>query len=458
MFGTSGIRGQIGEDVTAETALSIGRAVATWGGDGGDDSISVVLGRDARESGEVLESAVSAGLRECGADVLTAGCVSTPTVARAVHTQGADAGIMLTASHNPPPDNGIKLWNPDGQAFDTEQREAITTIIKNNEYAFESWDNLGDVTECTDVESTHREALISAGSDLSGLSIAVDVGNGVGGITVDALYELGADVTTLHAREDGRFPGRPSEPTPDTCHRLRSHVAITNADLGIAHDGDADRMLAVDDRGEFVSGDELLALFGRHAVNNSNSDSNNNSNGNQIAAPLNTSLAVDDTLAAAGASVSRTPVGDVFVAERVSADGVVFGGEPSGAWIWPEETRCPDGPLAAIKLASLVHNHGSLATLTTDNDRYALSRESIPIESTENEKTKIMTEVTRRVQETYTDVSTMDGVRVEESDGWFLIRPSGTEALIRLTAQATSPSRTEELLTDARQLVESGLK
>jgi len=148
------------------------------------------------------------------------------------------------------------------------------------------------------------------------------------------LSELGCDVVTLNGQRDGRFPGRPSEPTRETLGDLSALVEATDASVGIAHDGDADRMLPVDETGSFVPKDVLLALFARETA----------TDGDVVAAPVDTSMAVDDALAAVGASVSRTRVGDTFVADRATQPNVVFGGEPSGAWIWPDETLCPDGP------------------------------------------------------------------------------------------------------------------
>ena len=436
MFGTSGVRGRVGEQITADLALAVGRALATSGAE------RVVVGRDARGSGEFLGSALEAGLRECGCDVVGVGRASTPAVARAVRARDADAGVMITASHNPPEDNGFKLWNPSGQAFDEAQRAEISQIVDRDAPERRSWDELGGYTEWDGAESAHRDALVATGRDLSGVSAVVDVGNGMGGVTADALYELGADVSTLNAREDGRFPGRPSEPTAETCSGLCAATAGSNADLGIAHDGDADRMMAVDEHGAFLEGDTLLALFGRRAA----------ASGDRVAAPLNTSLAVDDALSSVEASVTRTPVGDVYVAEQARDPGVVFGGEPSGAWIWPDETLCPDGPLAAVILAGLVAAEGSLSSLAAEIPDYPIERTSVAV--ADAEKSRVIGAVSDDIRATYDDVSTMDGVRVEVDDGWFLVRASGTQPLLRLTSQARSADRATELLGEVEALVE----
>ncbi|ELZ24716.1 phosphoglucosamine mutase [Natrinema limicola JCM 13563] len=228
MFGTSGIRGTVGEEVTAELALAIGRAVASDGYD------RVVVGRDARESGAVLVDAVTAGLRECGADVLEAGIAPTPTIARAVPRTNADAGIVVTASHNPAPDNGLKLWSASGKAFDPEQLDGIATRVEGEEYDLRPWDGQGSREPLADATDRHAAALREAVSIDEPTSVAVDVGNGTGAITARVLAELGCDVVTLNGQRDGRFPGRPSEPTRETLGDLSALVEATDATVGIA--------------------------------------------------------------------------------------------------------------------------------------------------------------------------------------------------------------------------------
>jgi phosphoglucosamine mutase len=433
MFGTSGIRGRVGEDVTADLALSVGRALSVA-------ADRVVVGRDARESGAFLADALTAGLQECGTDVVDLGRAATPTVARSVAWRDADAGVVVTASHNPARDNGIKLWSPSGQAFDEAKREAMTDRIESGAGDPEAWDAAGDRTEWAGAFDRHVETLAEAVTVDDPPSVAVDLGNGMGGVTVEALSRLGCEVETLNAQADGRFPGRPSEPTAEHCESLRALVAATDADLGIAHDGDADRMQAVTADGEFVAGDVLLALFGRAAAGE----------GDRVAAPLNTSLAVDDALDEVGASLSRTRVGDVFVAEEATAPDVAFGGEESGAWIWPDETLCPDGPLAACKLVELVSERGPLAELVDAVDAYPIRRDSVETD----EKGAVMERVREAVLAAYDDVQTIDGVRVDLGDAWFLVRASGTQPLVRITAEARDPDRADAVFEEAAALVD----
>lgn len=429
----------MGETVTADLALSVGRAL-------GVDAEVVVVGRDARASGRALTDALAAGLLESGTDVVDLGVVATPTAARTVTREDADAGVVVTASHNPPTDNGLKLWSESGQAFDTAQQETIATRINTADFELAAWDDHGTRLRCSDAEAAHRDALVAAGTEwfeatdatAADLSVVVDVGNGTGGVTADALYDLGASVETLNAQADGRFPARPSEPTAETCSSLCQCVSALDADLGIAHDGDADRMMAVDDTGTFVSGDLLLATFAREIAED----------GTRVAAPVDTSLVVNDALEELGASLVHTRVGDVYVAERTKDDDVVFGGEPSGAWIFPEETLCPDGPLAAVRLAVL-------AAVRPLSDRIA-AFDPYPIRRTKIETTAkgdVMDIVRTQCDGMGQSVTTLDGVRVSDSEGWFLIRASGTQPLVRITAEARDPETADRLLERAETVV-----
>ncbi|MFC4439928.1 phosphoglucosamine mutase [Halostagnicola sp. GCM10023398] len=435
MFGTSGIRGTVGTDVTAELALSVGRAVASDGYD------RVVVGRDIRDSGRTLVDALAAGLTECGADVLEVGVEATPTIARSAEHLDADAGIVVTASHNPKTDNGIKLWTPSGKAFGPEKRKSISRRVREDDYDLADWNGQGRRERREHVREYHAARLEEAVELEGEPSVVVDIGNGTGAITAAVLSRLGCRVQTLNGQPDGSFPGRPSEPNRETLGTLMTVVEGTDADLGIAHDGDADRMMAVDETGTFVPKDALLALFARNAAGD----------GDRVAAPVDTSLAVDDALSAVGASLIRTQVGDVYVAERTTEEDVVFGGEPSGAWIWPDETRCPDGPLAACKLVELVSADGPLSALADEIEQYPIRRTSIEVA----DKRAVMDEIGTTVSDRYSEVDTLDGVRVETDDGWFLIRASGTEPVVRVTAEARDESDADAVFETATDLVRS---
>ncbi|PSQ35933.1 phosphoglucosamine mutase, partial [Halobacteriales archaeon QS_9_70_65] len=207
----------------------------------------------------------------------------------------------------------------------------------------------------------------------------------------------------------------------------------------IAHDGDADRTRAVAADGTFLSGDATLALLAAEAADP----------GERVAVPVDTSLAVEDHLESRDVAVTRTPVGDVHVAAAAAEPDVAFGGEPSGAWIWPEATLCPDGPLAAVRLAAMAAVE-PLASRLEALPSYPTRRANVEVD----DRRATMAAVEKRVRERYDDVGTLDGVRVETADGWFLVRASGTQPLVRLTAEARDVDRAETLLAETRELVE----
>ena len=437
MFGTSGIRGRFGEDVTAATALAVGRAVASG------DTERVVVGRDPRTTGRLLVDVLSAGLRECGADVGHLGELPSPTVARAVDWYDADMGIAVTASHNPPADNGLKLWGTDGAAVVGAEQTAIEDRIHRGDYQSAAWDGIGTRHRFNGARDRHVDAIAEEVRVEPPLQVVVDAGHGSGRLTADALRRLGCTVTTIDGTPDGTFPTRTSEPTAESTDHLQRVVASTDADLGIAHDGDADRMLAVTESGRFVPGDVLLALFARREA----------TAGSRVAVPIDVSMTVADELAAVGADVTYTRVGDGYVAERTAEPDVVFGGEPSGAWIWPDTTRCPDGPLAAAKLASLVATNGSLDAMVDDVPAVPIRRTTVRTEEKEA--------VVRAVADVLPDderVTEVDGIRIDVDGGWFLVRASGTEPLVRITAEAREEARMTSLLSTAEELVREALE
>ena len=266
LFGTAGIRGDVRTAVTPELALAVGRAA---GADG--DVEEFVLGRDGRTTGTGLADAMAAGLSSAGADVVRVGQVPTPTVGFASRGR---RGVVITASHNPPTDNGIKLF-ADGQEYDDEAEAAVEARVDDDPDPL-AWDEWGSTTEA-DLLPEYRAAVVEYarkyGAPLDGLEIAVDCGNGMASLaTPQVLRELGADVRALNANVDGHFPGRESKPTAETLRDLRAFVADGGADLGIGHDGDADRIVIVDADGEVVHEDTVVAVLAEQYVRTADAD------------------------------------------------------------------------------------------------------------------------------------------------------------------------------------------
>ena len=439
LFGTSGIRGTVGSKITTTLALNVGKAISTYLKGNG----KVVVGYDTRTSNQMLENALCAGLMECGCDVISLGMVPTPLVGYATSRLNADAGVMITASHNPSPDNGIKVWNKDGMAYSTEQEMELEDIVYNEKYITCEWDELGKKEEAHEIINLYLEELLSLVDIKKSLKVVVDCGSGAGSyLSPLLLRKAGCDVLTLNCQPDGSFPGRNPEPNEANLKDLMTVVKITGADIGIAHDGDADRMMAVDDTGKMASFDKLLALISKEM-------------GGTIITTVDAALCMDECMEQVGGSVIRTKVGDVHVAQEIVKNNATFGGEPSGTWLHPDFCMCPDGLLSALKVVELVSQGRALSDLLSEIPEYPTIREKItcPNES----KDIIMKSVEGALESCYSDVANVnniDGIRITFTDGsWVLIRPSGTEPYIRITLEGKTEERAEEILKISKEFI-----
>jgi len=418
-FGSSGIRGLGNIDVTSELALHVGMILGEIYG-------STIVGRDPRVTGPMLVQALTAGVLSSGAPAIDAGLVSTPTLARGAREFAC--GAVVTASHNPAPYNGIKLWNPDGMAFDEDQQREIEEALDRASLAVPSWDHVGMVSSRPDLVEQHVEAILK---DLgtAKLRVVVDCACGATStITPFLLRQMGCDVIAINAQADGHFPGRDPEPLEENLAVLSSTVRAVRADLGIAHDGDGDRMVAVDREGRFVGGDTLLALFAREEVRHG------------LVVPVDASMVLDDLLPKA--TIWRTRVGDVYVAAELKRRGADFGGEPSGTWIFPKATLCPDGVYAAARLVTMVAAR-PLDMMVQEIPRYPVLRGSVVYDPSKRKTIESRLDAALRALGGH--VSTVDGWRLQFNDGWSLVRFSGTEPKIRLTAESRDATRANEI-------------
>jgi phosphomannomutase len=437
LFGTAGIRGPARETVTPELAMAVGRGVA---GDGGE----VVVGRDGRTTGEGLAAALSAGLLSGGADVRRAGVVPTPALAFASRGR---RGVMLTASHNPPPDNGIKVL-ADGVEYDREAEHRLEERVAG-EAPPVAWDEWGAGEE-VDVLPRYREAVAEYarghGAPLEGLRVVVDCGNGVGALaTPQVLRALGADVDALNASVDGHFPGRESKPTGEAIADCRAFVADTGADFGVAHDGDADRIVVVDGDGEVVQEDTVVAVLAAHYVRASAAADP------VVVTTPNASARIDERVRAAGGRVERVRLGALHegIAEvRAGGGDVVFAAEP---WkhIHPDWGGWIDGVASAAVLARLVADAGGLGALRAPVTERPYRKR--PVECPDELKDAAMDLVAERLPDRFPDatVDTDYGVRLELPDAaWTLVRPSGTEPYLRTYAESDDVEALSDRVVD----------
>ncbi|GLY63505.1 phosphoglucosamine mutase [Amycolatopsis taiwanensis] len=420
LFGTDGVRGLANGDLTPELALSVSASAArVLSAHGHSPRPVAVVGRDPRASGEMLEAAVVAGLTSAGADVLRVGVQPTPAVAFLVAELSADLGVMISASHNPMPDNGIKLFAAGGQKLADGIEDEIESAL-SAEPARPTGAGIGRVSEVGDALDRYSQHLLAATPHpLTGLRVVVDCANGAASVVAPEVYrKAGADVVAIHAEPDGININ-------DGCGsthlgQLQSVVVEHGADLGIAHDGDADRCLAVDGSGEIVDGDQIMAVLALAMA-----ESGELTHGTLVATVMS-NLGLHLAMREHGVKLRTTAVGDRYVLEELRSGGYALGGEQSGHVVFPALATTGDGLLTALRLMSRVAQSGkSLAELAA---------------------------VMRRLPQVLVNVRVADKAAVAKSpavrdaveaveaelggQGRVLLRPSGTEQLVRVMVEA----------------------
>jgi len=402
LFGTSGIR-QIADSSLLELALKAGLATGKLYGD-------IIIGGDTRTSSEAVKYAFISGALIAGADCTDVGLVPTPTLA--ISAEKSRAGVMITASHNPPEYNGLKFINPDGSAFNTAQQSQIEEIISSGTYTPVKWDAFGKVKTSEEAVNNHIDRILQQVTGQCKIKVVLDCGGGAASvITPILLRRMGCEVIELNCVPRGDFT-RPSEPTEENLQELIRVTADVSADLGIAHDGDADRMMAVDDKGRFIPGDKLLVLFAREV------------GAKKVITTMDSSMIIEET----GAEVIRTKIGDSFVSVELK-NGGEFGGEPSGSWMFPENSFCPDGIYAAARI-TVMASRGRISDLVDEIPEYPIQRSSVRVNTLDITGLE-------KILMSLNPVSTdnKDGIKLIFDDSWALIRPSGTEPKLRLTVE-----------------------
>ncbi len=426
LFGTDGVRGKANEALTAELALSLSVAAAHVLGESGEfhgHPPFAVVGRDPRASGEFLEAAVIAGLASAGVNVVRLGVLPTPGVSFLTEACNADLGVMLSASHNPMPDNGIKFFARGGNKLDDALEDAIESRL-GEAWARPTGAGVGRVTAQESLVETYVAHLVnSLGSPVSleGIKVVVDCANGAAYQAAPAAFEVqGAEVHRIHAQPDGTNIN-------DNCgsthmDSLRSTVLEQRADIGIALDGDADRCLAVDTFGRIVDGDQILAILAlalREAGRLKN---------DTVVATVMSNLGFVNAMRDAGITVQQTKVGDRYVLEAMKAGGFMLGGEQSGHVVMLEHARTGDGVLTALHLMNRMATSGqSLAQLASVMTRLPQVLINVP----DVDKTRAATDPQLSAALVEAEAELGDSGRV-------LLRPSGTESLVRVMVEAES--------------------
>jgi phosphoglucosamine mutase len=425
LFGSSGIRTVFNKELL-NIAFRAGLAVGKRYGD-------VVVGTDTRTSRDALKHAVVSGLLASGARCSDAGITPTPTLALA--TREFRAGVMITASHNPPDYNGVKLLNPDGSSFDLLQQAQIEEAILAESYEVAAWEEIKSCGIYEGAVKNHIDSIVAHFPGELNIRVVVDAGCGAAAEVTPLLLErMGCEVITLNCYNSGFFP-RVIEPVEANLQELCRAVRESGADCGIAHDGDADRMMAVDDRGRFITGDVMLAVFARAL------------GVKEVVTTLDASMTIEEM----GYQVRRTRIGDTWVSEELKKGGS-FGGETSGAWIFPVISLCPDGIFAAAQVAA-VASRQKLSELVDAVPVYPLVRGNIASRGVVMSRLESRLKALKPVATADTD-----GIRLSFADGWLLVRPSGTEPKIRLTAEARTEARARQLYEDGLQAVRDSIE
>jgi len=435
LFGSSGIRGVANADLTPTLAVKVGLAIATF-----SKAKRVLVARDTRVSGLMLENALVSGILAGGADAYSLGVLPTPTLAYLTSNLKADAGVMITASHNPPQYNGIKIFDGDGTAYNEKKQGEIEKLIRKESFSFADWQKIGKLVS-VDESKRYVEALCKTIKLHMKWHIVIDAGCGATYSLAPAIFKiLGCKVTTVNAQPDGFFPARSPEPDAESLKPLANIVRELKADLGVAYDGDGDRAAFIDEKGIFVDFDCVLAAYAAYVAKKKR--------GNVVVTNVEASMCVDDVVKTAGGKVVRTKVGDIYIAEEMKSVKAVFGGEPCGAWIHPEFHYCPDGILSsALLLKALEDVNKSLSNFVADVPKYVVVRENIACGNTI--KYAVVAKAAKHLKTVFPecrDLSTVDGVRLTLPEGWILVRASGTEPLIRLTVEGKSLKHAKEIM------------
>ena len=447
LFGSSGVRGVANEDLTPEFLIRVATAVGTvWGAEG------AAVARDTRTTGRTFADAAASGLASAGIDVHRLGIVPTPGVQAYAAREGIP-GLVITASHNPPQYNGMKVIGEDGIEFPVADLERIESVLRTERFARTQWNETGEQRRVEGARRAYVEELLDSVDRAriaeANLTVAIDPGHGAGSLTSpDFFRRLGCRVLTLNAQPDGTFPGRDPEPVPENLGELARLVRTSDADLGIAHDGDADRAIFFDERGEYVEGDATLAALAAAELDA----------GDTVVSAVTASRRLSEAATAANATLALTPVGSTNIVTAIrdlASEGasVPIAGEGNGGIFFPDYRLARDGAYIGARFLELVTERPTSAVLGAFDGYHNVRR---AIEYGEGgEREAIMAAIEERATRADAELDTTDGYRLDYDDGWVLARPSGTEPLVPVYAEARERDRAEELAAGMKRALES---
>ena len=446
LFGTDGIRGIANQDLTCELATQLGRAAAKVLTNKSNHHPKVLIGKDTRLSSDMLENAMAAGLCSIGASVVTLGVVPTPAVAYLVEKYKADAGVMISASHNSFEYTGIKIFSGDGYKLPDDLEERIEDIILGKSdisHEFPTEAGIGTVTRAENAVRDYIDHVKNTVHfSLNGLKIAIDTANGSASATAEALFtELGAEVVMLNDRPDGINVNQDCGSTH--MEGLIEYVKTHEVDAGVAFDGDADRCLMVDEQGNFVDGDFIMAICAMDMK------SRGKLAGNTVVGTIMTNLGFQRFCEENGMEFEATKVGDRYVLEEMLLDGYNFGGEQSGHVIFRDFATTGDGQLTACQLLSLMRRReAKLSSLATLMQRFPQTMLNIQV----SPEGKLAFYTDHKVKAAIDKASETLG-----KDGRVIVRPSGTEPLLRVMVEGKDEELIQKLAEDVAQVIREEL-
>ncbi len=449
MISVSGMRGIVGKELIPELVARHAAAFGAWAKAAGKPL--VVLGRDARTSGEMFTRAATAGLMSVGADVIDVGMAPTPTVQLAVEYHQAGGGLILTASHNPIEWNALKFVGPDGIFLDGDAGAKVRLLAERGPPRA-GWQEVGTVRTDSEAIARHLDQVLAlAVIDLPAIRarrfhVALDCVRGAGGTTMPQLLErLGCSVSAINLETDGKFPRQP-EPLPENLGDLSRLVQETGADIGFAVDPDVDRLALVDERGEPIGEDYTLAFAVRAVLE---ATAANGGSAPIVVANLSTSLVVEDAARASGATLVRAPVGEANVAKAIREADAIVGGEGNGGVILPALHIGRDALVGvALILHHLVRTRQAVSELVASAPRYRIVKAKSPRGA---ELQPAYDALRRRFPDAAVD--TRDGLRLSWLDRWVHVRPSGTEPIVRFIAEAPTQADAEGLVSTCREAI-----
>jgi phosphomannomutase / phosphoglucomutase len=449
LFGTNGIREVVGRPLTAPYVTRIAAAIASVA----PNDRPVVVGWDGRTSSRAFAHIVSATLALAGHHAIEVGLLPTPAIQYSVPRLGAGLGVIVTASHNPPEFNGVKCIAADGLEASREFEEAVEAAIERSETPAAPYDRVGEISVDTLGARRYLDGIVArvdrARIAARRFSVVLDCANGAGAVTGPALLRrLGCRVVTINGQIDGTFPGHYPEPTEAHLVDLKRTVTAVGADLGIAHDGDADRAVFVDGAGRYVPGEETLALLAKDAVARHH--------GGVVVTSISSPRSVEDAIRPLGGRFVYTRVGSPAISHEMQRSGAVFGGEDNGGLIDPGLQLARDGAMTAAAALDLLARDGRpLAELLAELPRYVLVKEKIacPAEA----RDRVLARVEAALAAGAERVETIDGLKAYRDGGWVLVRPSGTEPLLRVLAEGRTPEVARTLADRALGVVRAAL-